>query len=242
MQKAWYITQLFPLLPSSSSSSPYLCPSEVPHHPHAPIPPNTPSHLLHHACLSLSVTRRYTPTPLSPFPSQRPELDDPEDEDGLLTSVAYVETLIAELVTNQQIPVERIVIGGFSQGCAVTLLAGLVGEKFAGRVAGVLGLAGYLPLGAERVREVIEERGRGRGGEGEGEVKGGRRMVKVFYMRGSVDRAVPMRYYRMCVEGLRELGVSEEQLTAKLYEGVGHTVNGEVLRDVCTWLEGIIPP
>lgn len=209
--------------------------------PH-PSPPITSPTLPRFSQLTSS-SSRYTPTPLSPFASQRPELDDPEDEDGLLASVAYIETLITELVETQQIPVERVVIGGFSQGCAVTLLAGLVGEKFAGRVAGVVGLSGYLPLGAGRIGELIEERGmEGEGRRGTREANEGTRRVPVFYMRGNRDTLVPKRYFRMCLEGLMDLGVYEEQLTAKEYEGLGHTVNGEVLRDVCTWLESILPP
>ena len=68
----------------------------------------------------------YTPTPLSPFPSSRLELNNPENEDGMKFSVAYIVTLIDDLVS-QGIPKIRIVLDGFSQGCAITLLAGLVG-------------------------------------------------------------------------------------------------------------------
>ncbi|EKG10672.1 Phospholipase/carboxylesterase [Macrophomina phaseolina MS6] len=87
----------------------------------------------------------YKPTPLSPFPSQRPELDDPEDEDGLKQSVAYMETPIDDLVANG-FPPNRIVIGGYSQDCVVSLLTGLISNKYAGEVAGVAGLLGCIPL------------------------------------------------------------------------------------------------
>lgn len=41
------------------------------------------------------------------------------------------------------IPSERIVLGGFSQGAALAVLAGLTGKD---EVGGVASLSGYLPL------------------------------------------------------------------------------------------------
>ena len=58
-------------------------------------------------------TARYTPTPLSPFLSSCPEPNSPEDEDGMKFGVAYVVTLIDDLVS-QGIPEIRIVLGEFS--------------------------------------------------------------------------------------------------------------------------------
>lgn len=65
-----------------------------------------------------------------------------EDEAGLRASQALVETLIAREVSRGVAP-ERIVLAGFSQGCAMTLMTGL---RHAQRLAGLVGLSGYLPL------------------------------------------------------------------------------------------------
>lgn len=81
-----------------------------------------------------------TPTPLSPFPSSCPEPNNPEDEDGMKFSIAYMVTLIDDLVS-QGIPEIRIVLGGFSQGCAMTLFTGLT-SKYAGKLAGLVGYLG----------------------------------------------------------------------------------------------------
>ena len=40
-------------------------------------------------------------------------------------------------------PAKRIVLAGFSQGCAMTLMAGL---RYGERLAGLAGMSGYLPL------------------------------------------------------------------------------------------------
>jgi phospholipase/carboxylesterase len=72
-----------------------------------------------------------------------------EDEDGLRASQALVEALI-ERERERGMPASRIVLMGFSQGCAMTLLTGL---RHAERVAGLVGLSGYLPLAASTAAE-----------------------------------------------------------------------------------------
>lgn len=79
-----------------------------------------------------------------------PDLVVREDEAGLRRSQAAVQALIAR-ENERGIPTEKIVLAGFSQGCAMTLQAGLRLEQ---KLAGLIGLSGYLPLasliGAER--------------------------------------------------------------------------------------------
>ena len=65
-----------------------------------------------------------------------------EDEPGLRASMAEVQALIDHEVA-RGIPSERIVLMGFSQGCAMTVLTGLRSPQ---RLAGLVGLSGYLPL------------------------------------------------------------------------------------------------
>ena len=65
-----------------------------------------------------------------------------EDEAGLRESFAQVHGLLDREV-QRGMPAHRIVLGGFSQGCAVTLGAGL---RYPQRLAGLVGMSGYLPL------------------------------------------------------------------------------------------------
>jgi len=65
-----------------------------------------------------------------------------EDEAGLRSSRLQIE----ELITNEKargIPASRIVVAGFSQGCAMSLMVGL---RHAEALAGIVGMSGYLPL------------------------------------------------------------------------------------------------
>ena len=65
-----------------------------------------------------------------------------EDESGLRASQAMVEQLIAQEKA-RGVPAERIVLAGFSQGCAMTLQTGL---RHPEKLAGLMCLSGYVPL------------------------------------------------------------------------------------------------
>ena len=65
-----------------------------------------------------------------------------EDEIGLRKSQQQIEQLIAREI-ERGIPAERIILAGFSQGCAMTLQTGL---RYSKKLAGMLCLSGYLPL------------------------------------------------------------------------------------------------
>jgi phospholipase/carboxylesterase len=68
-----------------------------------------------------------------------------EDERGLRASQAMVDALIdAEIARG--IPASRIVLAGFSQGAAMTLMTGL---RHPVRLGGLMVLSGYLPLAAQ---------------------------------------------------------------------------------------------
>ena len=70
------------------------------------------------------------------------DLARPEDEAGLRRSQAAIEALIAHEKA-RGIPASRIVVAGFSQGCAMSFMVGL---RHAETLAGIVGLSGYLPL------------------------------------------------------------------------------------------------
>ena len=65
-----------------------------------------------------------------------------EDEPGLRESQALVQQLL-DREAQRGVPPGRTVLMGFSQGCAMTLLAGLRAPQ---RLAGLVALSGYLPL------------------------------------------------------------------------------------------------
>ncbi len=75
-----------------------------------------------------------------------PNLVSQQDAAGIQASERAIVALIAHEVA-RGIPAERIVLAGFSQGCAMALHTGL---RLPQRLAGIMALSGYLPL-AERL-------------------------------------------------------------------------------------------
>jgi phospholipase/carboxylesterase len=72
-----------------------------------------------------------------------------EDDAGLRESFAAVHALIDREIA-RGVPANKIVLAGFSQGCAITLGAGV---RYAQRLAGLVGMSGYLPLASATTAE-----------------------------------------------------------------------------------------
>lgn len=83
------------------------------------------------------------------------EQDEEDDEDGMMKSVEYICGVIDEEV-EAGVPVERVVVRGFSEGCAISPLVGLL-SRYKDKLGGVLGLPGYRPLSG-RVEKTIQVR------------------------------------------------------------------------------------
>ncbi|MDP3137201.1 MAG: dienelactone hydrolase family protein [Burkholderiaceae bacterium] len=72
-----------------------------------------------------------------------------EDAAGIARSAQAIEALIAQ-ENSRGIPSNRIVLAGFSQGCAMALHTGL---RHPHKLAGIIALSGYLPLAATVAQE-----------------------------------------------------------------------------------------
>lgn len=176
-------------------------------------------------------TAWYRPTQLTPKPPSRPELSEDEDEEGLLESIKYIETLVDACV-KKGVPPQRIVVGGFSQGCAISLLGDLISQKYSGKLAGIVGLMGYLPLAdGQRIQSL----------RAKADLPPVLGEVPVFLAHGKQDMLVPSRYFGQAIEKLHELGLNDGALETHEYEGLGHTLSGPVLKDLCSWLERTLP-
>jgi lysophospholipase-1 len=145
-------------------------------------------------------------------------------------SVKYIVGLIDDLV-EKGVPAKRIILAGFSQGHAMTLLTGLT-SKYADKLGGLIALSGYLPI-ADRIKALRAEAGLPANVSGD---------VPIFFARGTNDMMVPKRYGRMQMEKLKQLGVSDSLIELHEYEGVGHAVVPIELTDMSKWLQKVIPP
>lgn len=77
-------------------------------------------------------------------------LRENEDAEGIKASAEYLNSLIEKEIS-EGIPAERIVLGGFSQGAAMSIYTGLNAKW---KLAGIVSLSGWLLL-SKTFREVL---------------------------------------------------------------------------------------
>lgn len=135
-----------------------------------------------------------------------------EDERGLRESQRAIEALIAQEV-ERGIPASRIVLMGFSQGAAMTLMTGL---RHAQRLAGLVALSGYLPLA----------------GTTEAERHAANADVPLFLAHGDSDEVV------LPARGLASRAELERLGFAVQWHGypMGHEVSMEEIADVAGFI------
>ena len=138
--------------------------------------------------------------------------------EGIEASRSTVVSLIEQELA-AGIPLSRIVVGGFSQGGALSLFTGL---QYPGTLAGVCVMSGYLPK--DEAFEVTEAA----------------KATPVAHFHGIDDPVVKIEWARMSVERVRARGVSKYDLTE--YPGLQHGVNPEAIADVAAWLKTVLPP
>ena len=135
-----------------------------------------------------------------------------EDEQGLRESQALVEALI-EREKERGIPAARIVLAGFSQGCAMTLMTGLRHRE---RLAGLVGLSGYLPLAAATDVERHDAN----------------RDVPIFLAHGTGDPMIPIVRARQSRDALVAMGHAVEWHEYPM----PHSVCAAEIDDLNRWL------
>ena len=139
-----------------------------------------------------------------------------EDEAGLRRSQAAIEALIAREV-ERGIPAERIVLMGFSQGCAMTLLTGLRQKQ---RLAALVGLSGYLPLADSTASERSADN----------------QHTLIFMAHGQDDPVVPIERALASRDLLRSLGY-----TVDWHEyPMPHSVCPEEIGDIAAFLRRVL--
>ncbi len=135
-----------------------------------------------------------------------------EDEAGLRQSQSAIDSIIRREQA-RGIPAHRIVLGGFSQGCAMALLTGL---RYPERLAGVVGMSGYLPLASSLPAERSAANAD----------------VPIFLAHGTQDDMVALPRGTASRDALEGLGYPVEWHEYP----IGHSVCAEEVRDLQQWL------
>lgn len=156
-----------------------------------------------------------------------------DDEAGILETCDLVDKLVRQEIERGVDP-SRIVVGGFSQGCAISMVWGLIGKE-RNNVAGMLPLSGYFPL-ADRISALRKERGYSEAPDKDAEKK------KWFLVHGAKDVLVPMRLFVQATSELSKWINAERDLEGHVYDDMAHNTTNKELRDMLKWLSAVIPP
>ncbi|MFM9916310.1 MAG: alpha/beta hydrolase [Rhizobacter sp.] len=139
-----------------------------------------------------------------------------EDEAGLRASRLEIEALIAR-ERERGVLASRIVLMGFSQGCAMTLMTGL---RHGERLAGLVGLSGYLPLAsstaAERTAASVA--------------------LPIFLVHGRGDTVIPLARATASRDALQALGCVVEWHEYPM----AHSVCPQEVADLNRWLLDVL--
>ena len=139
-----------------------------------------------------------------------------EDEAGLRRSRAAIEAVLAREAA-RGIPPERTVLAGFSQGCAMALLTGL---RHGQRLAGIVGMSGYLPLAGT----LAAERGEAN------------QATPIFLAHGRQDDVIALERSLATRDALQALGYRVQWHDYPM----GHSVCAQEVADLNRWLLDVL--
>lgn len=135
-----------------------------------------------------------------------------QDEAGMRQTQTAIEAILANEKA-RGIGAGRIVLAGFSQGCAMALMAGL---RHGERLAGIAGLSGYLPLADKTALEASPAN----------------RDVPIFLAHGTLDGVVALPRAAASRDALQALGYPVEWHEYRME----HSVCPQEVADLQQWL------
>jgi len=159
----------------------------------------------------------------------------PEDETGLFAAVRKVNDLISAEIESG-IPSNRIIVGGISQGAALSILTGLTTER---KLAGVFVLSGYVPLRGKATSICTPLFP----------------SIPLFFAHGTADRQVNYTFARDAAEtfasqlkipfhfsqsAMISLEGDLKGLRFQSYQGMGHDVFETELEDLRLWIAAVL--
>ena len=141
-----------------------------------------------------------------------------EDAAGIRHSALAIEALIANQVARGIAP-GKIVLAGFSQGCAMVLHTGL---RHKDRLAGIIALSGYLPL----ADTVAAER------------SAANQTTPIFMGHGTQDPMVILSRAEASRDALAQLGYAVQWHTYPM----PHSVHPQEIADIGRFLKSVLVP
>jgi predicted esterase len=144
-----------------------------------------------------------------------------EDETGIKRSCDYFHSLIDSEIA-KGIPANRIVIGGFSQGGAMSLLSGLT---YKNKLGGIFSLSAYLLL-HKKFPDLVP-------------ADNPNKETPIFMAHGTADQVVDYKMGVMSKDILKRL---EYNVDFRTYEDLTHSADPEEIDHLEAYLNKQIPP
>jgi phospholipase/carboxylesterase len=144
------------------------------------------------------------------------DLTQRQDETGLRRSQLAIDALI-DREKSRGIASERIVLAGFSQGCAMALVTGM---RHRDRLAGIICMSGYLPLADKTAAER----------------SAANQDVPIFMAHGSRDPVVVLPRATASRDHLKALGYAVDWHEYQME----HSVCQEEIADMEKWLQHVL--
>ncbi len=142
-----------------------------------------------------------------------------EDFQGLDESIAAVKRLIDEECKSGRITSDKVIVGGFSQGAAMSLM---VGYTYPSKLAGVAVFSGYLPR-YEKFSEFLSDKNKN---------------TPAYIGHGTADNVVSIRAAEKIDEVLSTHNIPHE---FKSFAGVQHSACEEEIDDLLNFFLKNIP-
>lgn len=139
-----------------------------------------------------------------------------EDEAGIRQSETEINKLIDREI-QRGVPSTKIVLAGFSQGCAMTLHTGIRTHR---KLAGLMGLSGYLPLlgMSDKDRSNINDR------------------TPIFLAHGLYDPVVTLDRAEISRQKLQQMGYRLQWHTYPML----HSVCPQEINDISRFLQSVL--
>lgn len=148
--------------------------------------------------------------------------DAQEDETGIKQAAEIIKAIIDQEVKNG-IPSNRIVLGGFSQGGALSLYTALTSSQ---KLAGVVALSCWLPLRTSFPQAAANS---------------ANKEVSVLQCHGESDPLVPLMFGSMTSQKLKAI-MNPANISFKTYPGLAHSSCNQEMTDIKQFIEKQLPP
>ncbi|KAK7029617.1 hypothetical protein VNI00_014315 [Paramarasmius palmivorus] len=149
-----------------------------------------------------------------------PPHQDEWDENTILESITRIENIILREV-HSGVESSRIILVGFSQGAALSLMTALSTLQ---ELGGVASLSGWVPSMARSSGMLIHVGG----------------TMPVLWCHGTSDTEIPWSMGAEAVEYLKSGARRLTNVEFKTYDGLEHRICDEELADLAAWLERIL--